>query len=536
MKILEIPKNFNVIFKFGNEEIFVGEKIQYSTPIVNLDKSHISNRYMKKIGFTPFKTARGLVTKKIKVYENGTVDISDVCIYDRSTSSSQNIEQLQSLSDVLSINEIFDDCCFIFSKKEKLSFGKEGIIITKYQLNMNANEEITIKEIDNFWISFFEGIGIQVGKDNEVVDIQILQNFFNDTVIEENIWQMNIPEIIFDGFSGEYGFFDIYKIYKEELVQYLDLSIYNILKYYYYLGQKKYYFLCEYLIKNNMSKKIKDLNPVFTGKGIPEPKDIFVLSKTSMDIAQRMRGDKDVIEVLTKCEKSSKIGINGIKMIDEFIEIYNNTNAWNTSFRIGSRYEDMFTYILKILNIFDISLKVLIEKCIRATFYENYNPSDYLRLILDYVEMSHQLNIPLEKKLPQDIVRRHNLLQSQIVYIKNAKIEAMFKAQIQKNEQLLKFIPSSSGFVVICPNSPNMLIQEGLEMNHCVGSYTERATGGYSKIFLLRDEKTPNIPYVTIELNKNNLLVQAKGFSNSNPNKIVMNFIDEWMKNINKNI
>ena len=37
-----------------------------------------------------------------------------------------------------------------------------------------------------------------------------------------------------------------------------------------------------------------------------------------------------------------------------------------------------------------------------------------------------------------------------------------------------------------------------------------------------------------VELNKDNQLIQAKGFSNSTPNKEVMNFIKEFVKNINE--
>ena len=38
-------------------------------------------------------------------------------------------------------------------------------------------------------------------------------------------------------------------------------------------------------------------------------------------------------------------------------------------------------------------------------------------------------------------------------------------------------------------------------------------------------------PYVTLELNKNNTLVQIKGFNNRKPIPEVINYVKEWVNN-----
>jgi len=532
MKILEMPKDFSVIFKFGNKKIIVADKLRYNTPVVDLNECHLSNIYMNRIGFKPFRTSRGLSTKKIDVYNNGNVAVSDVCIYDRNSSGSNGRGEIGTLEEVFPISEVFADFNFVLSKKGKSNSGQESIIVTKYNVKMNVSEELVIKELDSFWIAFDNTTGVQVGYGNLGLDIAVFKDFFKNVIDGEMSWSRYLPALIFDGFSDEYGFRDIFEEYRQILHESKQLDVYNQLCYFYYLGQKEYYVLCEYLIKNNMSSKIAELNPVFTKKPIPSPKDVFVLSKVSMEMIGN-RNDKELINILTKCEKDSKISVNGIKIIYDVLQAYNKVDSYETAFK-AYRYDDMFTAVYGIIQNFDITPKVLMDKCIRATFYENMEPSNYLRIIIDYFQMSKQLGIVIDRKLPQDVIRRHDLLQSQIEYVENVQIEKMFNNQIALNERLLKHMPTSKDLTIVCPKNPNDLIQEGLEMHHCVGSYIGRVAEGYSKIFFIRSKTNLNMPLVTVELNQNNLLVQSKAFSNASPNKAVLSFIDGWIEAIQK--
>ena len=85
------------------------------------------------------------------------------------------------------------------------------------------------------------------------------------------------------------------------------------------------------------------------------------------------------------------------------------------------------------------------------------------------------------------------------------------------------------GWYIVELNNQNDLMVEGNKMNHCVGSYWSKVQRGYAKIFSLRD---PNgKPYVTIELDKSNNIVQARGNSNSVPSPELQQKVNEWHEN-----
>ena len=124
---------------------------------------------------------------------------------------------------------------------------------------------------------------------------------------------------------------------------------------------------------------------------------------------------------------------------------------------------------------------------------------------------------------------QHDVLALQIKDIQDAKIKEMFKNQIEENKKLIISLPGNPNYSIISPEETNDLIMEGKQMNHCVGSYIDRVADGTSKIFFLRKKNDLKSPYVTIELNKHNNLVQAKAFSNTLPSKDDMQYINEWI-------
>jgi hypothetical protein len=176
------------------------------------------------------------------------------------------------------------------------------------------------------------------------------------------------------------------------------------------------------------------------------------------------------------------------------------------------------------------------EKCIRASFYENLTPDKYLDIIVDYIDMSKQLGIPVDPKLPKEILKIHDVLTEQIVYIKNLEIEKMFNKRVEANEKLLNFAPKSDEFTIVNPEKPTDLIEEGKAMSHCVGSYIDRVSSGFSKIFFIRKKSSVDKPFVTLELNKFNSFVQASAFANKRPNEDTMKFILQWIENIKNDV
>ena len=87
------------------------------------------------------------------------------------------------------------------------------------------------------------------------------------------------------------------------------------------------------------------------------------------------------------------------------------------------------------------------------------------------------------------------------------------------------------GFVFV--KSSHELVDVGVEMDICVGSYWHSVQNGYRSIVLL---KAKNEPKVCIELSANFAIVQAKMVKNERPSKTYQKKIAEWAKKHNLTI
>ena len=113
-------------------------------------------------------------------------------------------------------------------------------------------------------------------------------------------------------------------------------------------------------------------------------------------------------------------------------------------------------------------------------------------------------------------------------------MEKAFKIANNKNIELLKFAPSGTNLKMYCPESIADLVERGFKANHCVGSYSGRIINGSSKIFFIEEEGVNGAYFTTFELNRNNELIQAKGFSNTTPRPEILKFIKTFIENIQK--
>lgn len=86
-------------------------------------------------------------------------------------------------------------------------------------------------------------------------------------------------------------------------------------------------------------------------------------------------------------------------------------------------------------------------------------------------------------------------------------------------------------FIVRLPESTKEIMDEGNKMHHCVGSYVDDVMNGRSIIMLLRKKSSPNNNYVTIELDRDNCLVQAKCKCNEViSSQKTLSFLTKWIK------
>lgn len=503
-----------------NKEVIVG-KLKYNSEVISFEK-RIANLYMDSIGFTPHMKGNHYQHYRAE-YNDRYVEVSHYSTHNNCSSVGNSIDMAD--SDIIKPEILLNGFTFVKTVRKE-----EIVEINKYQIN-KAGDDFELVQIDDLKL-FFRDKNLRILRQNSEVDISEVNDFFNHIDYSSHNMYNTILGFIFDNFVDEKGFIDIYKEFKNIIRDIADLDKYDSFRYLYYVGQIDFYYLAEYFIKNNLEEKIKLHNPVFTGKPIERIEDIPMLSKVGMEIKKAYRFDEEDTELLFKMEAHKRIGKDGLKIIYDYIkQIDAIDNSWNSPFSTW-RKDVLFTDIYSIIDTFDITPKNLMNRFVRAMFNENISINTYAKIIQDTIEMANALDIDLGEKLPSNILRTHDLLKDQIRYIRNKEVEDRFKFALVENNKLLNVLPASDTLTILSPSTPNDLVDEGMRLNHCVGSYIDRYVSGYSKIFFVRRKSNEREPFVTLELNRNNEFVQISGFSNRKPNKEVIDFVNEWLGNL----
>ena len=527
MKVQKIPEGLDVVLQVSRKlEVVLSKHFNYDTEKIPMSK-HLANLYMRKHGISYESKGNGKYSYiKCENYkDNGKrFYLFEGDNYSGYVSDEEYIDDIFSY---FTVAELFDQ--FIFITAEDLV---NGVCLNKYQISV-IDDNLSIEQIDKFYLKNVEG-SVAPFKDGNILTLDESKSFFEDIDSGMNLFIKSMRRLIFNTFSYEKGFMDIQTTLRDDILNNYNPVVFKnnfeLFEYWYWMGQKEYFYLIEKLIKTDRLNECKKYNPVVSKKPIPDISEVRTLTGVSLQIFKKyFRNDPEEMENFLELEKL--ITPNGMVLIDEMLTYYNKIeSAYGTGFYCVNWR--VFQYLKVVFEKFDVRPKVLIDRIIRASFYENISPNDYLEIIIDYETMSEKLGLKVDRKIPKNVIHLHDVLMKQILYIRNQEIEEMFEKVASQNNLLLKHLPENEHLTVISPKDPCDLIDEGFKMNHCVGSYIDRYALGYSKIFFVRRKTLIDQSFVTIELTANNTLVQAKSYSNKSPDKTTLDFINGWIKNI----
>ncbi len=306
---------------------------------------------------------------------------------------------------------------------------------------------------------------------------------------------------------------------------------------FYWFSKPEYYSFTESCIQRDEKDEIIKKNPYYTGV-MPLPSSLPHLNTKAENYVKELGLSKDTIRDLSDLEDNPKVGPDGLNIILEFCVKSKKANE-NRDYEKNMLVCDNNMYwrvpgmLMHIFNTFDITPKQFIDRTIRELIYNHMNADTYWGRICDYVNMCEQLGIEVEKKIPKDVLRRHDVLSTKIKELKDEKIKQEFVIRVAENKKLLETIPDGI-YTIISPENSNDLVKEGFFMNHCVGSYAYSYAEGSSKIFFVRRKDNVETSFVTLELDHLNRLVQISAFANKRPDKSVIDFVNEWLKLIRK--
>lgn len=168
--------------------------------------------------------------------------------------------------------------------------------------------------------------------------------------------------------------------------------------------------------------------------------------------------------------------------------------------------------------------------------------SNKFRIYLDYICMCNNLNIDINNKTvlyPKDYKEAHDRLTTKIklAHAQVDKLKSKKLLQLVTDKKLDTF--SKNGLCLVVPITHEELIKEGESLSHCVGSdrYWLNHKEQKSMIFFIRKINEPDVPYVTMEINMENMyIVQIYAAHDKPPEEFVKDFGNSFCAYLKKQL
>lgn len=167
----------------------------------------------------------------------------------------------------------------------------------------------------------------------------------------------------------------------------------------------------------------------------------------------------------------------------------------------------------------------------------------------DYLQACNYLGLDMtlpKNRYPHDFKHWHDIRIDQYHTAKAIKDRQERKELYEKFKQVAnKYISlertlTKDDYLCIIALSPQQLIYEGEQLNHCVGrmNYDQKFVREESLIFFIRNKLAPNTPFVTLEYSlKNHKVLQCYAEHDTKPADDVLEFVNKkWLPYANRKI
>ena len=153
-------------------------------------------------------------------------------------------------------------------------------------------------------------------------------------------------------------------------------------------------------------------------------------------------------------------------------------------------------------------------------------------LYRDYLDMQLKFYGKIREKYPTHLRTEHDVMA-----LKNNENKMLEECENFTNQvdQIGDLAYDHSGFCLVIPEQPQDLVEEGVSLSHCVGSYAERVISGECYILFLRKTASPSESLVTLQLSGKSLC-QAMGKNRRAITKDERRFLERWCNTKNLNL
>ncbi|MBS6229408.1 MAG: PcfJ domain-containing protein [Clostridium sp.] len=156
---------------------------------------------------------------------------------------------------------------------------------------------------------------------------------------------------------------------------------------------------------------------------------------------------------------------------------------------------------------------------------------------LDYLRDCQKLGYDMKEDRilrPKDLGTAHE----ETAVLAKEKEQEITREGIQKRaKEAQKYAWEQDGFLIRPIATLKELVAEGTKLKHCVAGYASSYAEGRCKLFCIRKKSAPDTPYYTLELGRNDKLIQCRGYRNDVENgykmqEDVRKFVDRWMSKV----
>ncbi len=164
-------------------------------------------------------------------------------------------------------------------------------------------------------------------------------------------------------------------------------------------------------------------------------------------------------------------------------------------------------------------------------FFESYTKgytslASFVNEWMDTLKMQEVLYKKIKNKYPMYLQTEHDILTLKYNLVKQKFEEELFKESVNLYKGLEY---KGKKYSIIIPECTQDLVEEGVNLSHCVKTYIGKVAERNCCIVFLRDNKSLEDSLVTIEV-VGNQINQVKGYLNRRPTKEEEKFVEEWAK------
>ena len=196
--------------------------------------------------------------------------------------------------------------------------------------------------------------------------------------------------------------------------------------------------------------------------------------------------------------------------------------------------------VLRFCRRYQLPLGRLLRYLERVTGGDSYGAvrAEAFGIYRDYLEAAYHLGRCMEHSAvlwPENLFTAHDEATDQWaqIQLQEAETDRKVKRPRGAKERARKYEFELDGLLIKMPMSAAAIRLEGQKLHHCVGGYAKRHLEGVLTILFLRKVDTPHTPYVTIEM-QGNQLRQIHGRNNDrdqvSPRVRHKGFLATWLR------